>query len=812
MGSLLQDVRYGLRLLARSPGFAAVAVGTLGLGIGANTAIFSVVNAVVLQPLPYPSPDRLVRIYERSIQLDALSSVSYLNLVDWQQANQSFEGQATYRGESFNFSGAGQPEQIAGAIATGNLFSVLGVPPQRGRSFTPDEELPGAPRVALISEGFWTRRLGSNPGVLGTSLTLDGRAYTIVGVVSGVDPLLGQAEVITPLAQWRRSADLERRESHPGLQVVGRLKPGVSLAQARVEMDAIALRLAAAYPGTNEGQGVTVVALKSDLVGGVRAMLLLLQVAVGFVLLIACANAANLLLARSAGRRREIAVRTALGAGRRRVVRQLLVESVLISLAGGAIGLLLAAWGTSGLLAAVPGALPRSGEVALDASVLLFTLVVSLLTGVVFGLAPALQSTRSDLGDALRESGRGMVGGQRRTQRLFVVSEIALALVLLAGAGLLIRTLQRLSDVNPGLDPRHVLTMQVALSPALSDDPATLRTAWQQLLDRVQSLPDVTSAAVTLLVPLSGDDNEMPFWVGSRPPASAAETPMALTYITTPGYLRTMGIPLLRGRYFTDEDSESSRRVVVIDEVFARDYFPGQDPIGEEIQLYGLGPVEIVGLVGHVRHWGLDADDVATYRDQLYFNFFQIPDVYMAQSKMGLRLVLRTAGAPLGTVAAVGRQVMGPGRDQPVYNVRSMEQLVAGSLVRRRFLRMVLVIFAAVALALAGVGIYGVASYSVSQRAHEIRVRTALGATRGDILALMVREGAALALAGTAAGLVGALLLTKMLKSMLYGVGPADPPTLVAVSLVLALVALLGSYLPARRATQVDPVSALRSE
>jgi predicted permease len=402
--------------------------------------------------------------------------------------------------------------------------------------------------------------------------------------------------------------------------------------------------------------------------------------------------------------------------------------------------------------------------------------------------------------------------GQRRTQRLFVVAEIALALVLLAGAGLLIRTFQRLSDVNPGLDPRHVLTMQVALSPTLTDDPAQPRTEWHQLLDRVQSLPDITSAAVTLLVPLSGDDNEVPFWVSGQPPASAAQTPMALTYITTPGYLRTMGIPLLGGRYFTDEDSESSHRVVVIDEVFARDYFPGQDPIGEEIQLSGLGPAEIVGVVGHVRHWGLDADDVAKYRDQLYFNFFQIPDRFMAQSKMGLRLVVRTAGAPLGAVAAVGRQVMGPGRDQPVYNVRSMEQLVAGSLARRRFLRMLLVIFAAVALALAGVGIYGVTSYSVSQRAHEIGVRAALGATRGDILALTLREGAALALASTAAGLVGALVLTKMLKSILYGVGPADPPTLIAASLLLVLVTLLGSYLPARRAAEVDPVTALRSE
>jgi len=811
MGILLQDLKYGLRMLARNPGFTAVAVLTLALGIGANTAIFSVVNGVLLRPLPYPEPDRLVQVYERSAQFNEMS-VSYPNFLDWERMNRSFAGIAASRGESFNFTGGGQPEYIPGAVVTANFFSVLGVKPLQGRTFTPDEDRRGANPVAMVSEGLWKRRFAGDTAVLGKSLVLDGQVYTVVGIVPRDCHLLDPAEVITPLWQWRRRMQLERREDHPGIRVVGRLRPGVSLPQARADMENIAHSLAQAYPKTNEGQGTTVVPLKNDIVGDVRPMLLLLQAAVGFVVLIACANVANLLLARSVARKREVAVRVALGASRGRVIRQFLTESVLVSLAGGGVGLLLASWGSAPLLGAVPGGLPRNEAIALDGSVLLFTLVISLFTGFLFGLAPALESSRSNVQEALKEGGRSAVGGQRRTQSALVVSEVVLALVLLAGAGLLIRTLQRLWDVNPGFNPQHILTMQVALSPTLVDDPSAIRTAWRQLLDRVRNMPGVESAAVTILVPLSGDDNEMPFWTSGQPPSSMAQMPEALTYITTPGYVRTVGISLLRGRYFTEQDSESSRKVVVIDDVLAGHFFPGQDPIGKQLELYMLGPAEIVGVVGHVKHWGLDADDSAKIRDQLYFPFFQIPDQFMAQAKTGLTLALRTGSNPVSVISAVSKQVMGPGGDQPVYNVRSMEQLISSSVARRRFLRMVLVIFAGLALALAAIGIFGVISYSVSQRTHEIGIRMALGAERRDVMKLVVGRGLALALAGIAIGLAAALGLTHFLAGMLYGVRPTDPITYVFASLLLTVVAVAACYIPARRATKVDPMVALRYE
>jgi len=811
MSTLLQDLRYGLRMLAKNPGFTAVAVLTLALGIGVNTAIFSVVNGVLLRPLPYPEPDRLVQIYERSAQFNEMS-VSYPNFLDWERMNRSFAGMAAYRGESFNFTGAGQPEQVPGAVVTANFFSVLGVKPLQGRTFTPDEDRQGANPVAMVSEGLWKRRFGGDTAVLGKSLVVDGQAFTIVGIVSRDCHLPVPAEVITPLAKWGRRMNLEGRDFHSGIRVVGRLRPGVSLAQARADMDNIAHSLAQAYPKTNEGQAITLVPLKTDIVGDVRPMLLLLQVAVGFVVLIACANVANLLLARSVARKREVALRVALGASRGRIIRQFLTESVLVSLAGGGIGLLLASWGSTPVLAAVPAGLPRQEAIGLDGNVLLFTLGLSLLTGIVFGLAPALQSSRSDLQETLKGGGRSVAGGQHRTQSALVVAEVALALVLLAGAGLLIRTLQRLWDVNPGLNPQHALTMQVALSPTLLDDPSAIRTAWQQLLDRVRNIPGVGSAAVTNLVPLSGDDNEMPFWTSAQPPSSMAQMPLALTYITTPGYLGTVGIPLLRGRYFTEQDSESSRKVAVIDDVLAEHFFPGQDPVGKQLQLYMLGPIEIIGVVGHVRHWALDADDSAKIRDQLYFPFFQIPDQFMAQAKTGLTLVLRTSSNPVSAVSVVSKQVMGPGRDQPVYNVNSMEQLISSSVARRRFLRMMLVIFAGLALILAAIGIFGVISYSVSQRTHEIGIRMALGAEKRNVLKLVVGRGLALTLAGVAIGLVAALGLTHFIASMLYGVRPTEPLTFAAVSLVLICVALLASYIPARRATKVDPIVALRYE
>ena len=811
MSAILQDLRFGLRMLAKNVGFTAVAVLTLALGIGANTAIFSVVNGVLLRPLPYSEPDRLVEIYERSAQISELSD-SYLNFLDWEKSNRSFAGMAAYRGESFNLTSAGETEQIPGAVVTANFFSVLGVNPLEGRAITPDEDRQGASPVAMLSEGLWTRRFGRDAAILGKSVVLDGRAFTVVGIVPEDCQLLGSAEVVTPIWQWGRRKMLEGRESHPGIRVVARLKAGVSVGQARADMENIAGNLAQTYPKTNEGLSTTVVPLKTDIVGEVRPMLLLLQAAVCFVLLIACANAANLFLARSVARRREVALRAALGASRARVIRQFLTESLLVSVAGGALGLLLASWGIAPLLAAVPGGLPRREAVGLDGSVLLFTLLVSLLTGILFGLAPALQSSRSDLRETLKEGGRSAVGGHHRTQSIFVVSEVALAVVLLAGAGLLIRTLQHLWDVNPGFDPQHVLTTRVSLSPTLPNDASSIRIAWRQLLGRVQSISGVKFAALTLLIPMSGDSDNIPFSTSDQPPSLWTQMPVALTYFSTPGYLRTMGVPLLRGRDFTEQDSESSPKVVVIDEVLAEHFFPGQNPIGKQLRLAGFAPAEIIGIAGHVKHWGLDSDDGAKIRDQVYFPFFQIPDSFMALAKTGLILVVRSDSSPLSALAAVRKQVMGPGSDQPVYDVSSMEQLVSGSVARRRFLRMVLVVFAGLALALAAIGIFGVISYSVSQRTHEIGIRVALGAKKRDVLRLVVGRGVVLTLVGVTIGAGAALGLTHFLAGMLYGVRPTDPVTYLLACLLLTGVALLASYLPVRRATRVDPMVALRYE
>jgi predicted permease len=811
MSAILQDLRFGLRMLAKNPGFTAVAVLTLALGIGANTAIFSVVNGVLLRPLPYSEPDRLVEIYERSAQISELSD-SYLNFLDWEKSNRSFAGMAAYRGESFNLTSAGETEQIPGAVVTANFFSVLGVNPLEGRAITPDEDRQGASPVAMLSEGLWTRRFGRDAAILGKSVVLDGRPFTVVGIVPEDCQLLGPAEVVTPIWQWGRRKMLEGRESHPGIRVVARLKAGVSVGQARADMENIAGNLAQTYPKTNGGLSTTVVPLKTDIVGEVRPMLLLLQAAVCFVLLIACANAANLFLARSVARRREVALRAALGASRARVIRQFLTESLLVSVAGGALGLLLASWGIAPLLAAVPGGLPRREAVGLDGSVLLFTLLVSLLTGILFGLAPALQSSRSDLRETLKEGGRSAVGGHHRTQSIFVVSEVALAVVLLAGAGLLIRTLQHLWDVNPGFDPQHVLTTRVSLSPTLPNDASSIRIAWRQLLGRVQSISGVKFAALTLLIPMSGDSDNIPFSTSDQPPSLWTQMPVALTYFSTPGYLRTMGVPLLRGRDFTEQDSESSPKVVVIDEVLAEHFFPGQNPIGKQLRLAGFAPAEIIGIAGHVKHWGLDSDDGAKIRDQVYFPFFQIPDSFMALAKTGLILVVRSDSSPLSALAAVRKQVMGPGSDQPVYDVSSMEQLVSGSVARRRFLRMVLVVFAGLALALAAIGIFGVISYSVSQRTHEIGIRVALGAKKRDVLRLVVGRGVVLTLVGVTIGAGAALGLTHFLAGMLYGVRPTDPVTYLLACLLLTGVALLASYLPVRRATRVDPMVALRYE
>ena len=820
MWALTQDLRYGSRTLARNPGFTAVAVIALALGIGANTAIFSVVNGVLLQPLPYRDPDRLMRLSETSPDFGTMS-VACPNFVDWRDQNRSFTGLASFRWEDYDVTGGERPEHLSGKMVSADFFRVLGIRPVLGRDFDPQADRLGASPVVLIGGGLWSRRFGSNPAVLGNQLILNGRSYTIAGVVPAGFQLEGTADVYTLLEQWD-DVLARSREMHPGMYVVGRLKPGVTQAQAQSEMTAIAARLAAAYPKSNTRHGVHLTPLAGVIVGNVRPTLLVLLGAVGFVLLIACANVANLILARSAGRQKEIAVRAAIGAGRGRVVRQLLTESVVLALAGGIAGLAIAHWGTQAVVAAVPGGLPRMENIGVDGWVLAFTLGVSLLTGIVFGLAPALQVSVTDLHEMLKEGSRGSSAGHRRLRSLLVVSEVAAALVLLAGAGLMLRTIRNLGGVNPGFDPDHVLTFSVGLSPANTGSSDRILQTFEQALDRIHSVPGVKSAAVSTLIPLTGRDNEIPFYVNGRPrPTSQGDMLWALLYATGPGYLKAMDIPLLRGRFIEPQDMHRGSHVVVIDDVLARTVFPQEDPLGKRISVADLSgdlgpeisvPMEIVGVVGHVSQWGLDSDMTARVRSELYLPLAQIPDQFMKGMAGSSTFVVRTGVDPLAMLPAVRGAVLQAGNDQPVYGVQTMEQIVSASIADRRFSMLLLGIFAGLALLLAAVGIYGVISYTVAQRTREIGIRMVLGAGQADVLKVVVTQAMLPVLAGLAIGLAASFGLTRLMAGMLYGVNAGDPVTFIGVALVLAAVALVATLVPARRAIRIAPVVALRHE
>ena len=715
------------------------------------------------------------------------------------------------RSDDLNFTGTGEPEHLSGEYVSASLFPTLGVTPFLGRNFMVQEDRQGAACAVMLSYGFWKVRLGADPNILGKALTLNAMSCAVVGVLPRDLRFRDGAQVYVPIEQYR-SVELRTRESRPGIAVIGRLKPGVTIEAAQAEIASICNGLARQYPKTNAGAGARLVPMKDDMVGYIQPTLLLLVAAVGFVLIIACANVGNLLLARSTARKREFAIRAALGAERGRIVRQLLTESVLLSLGAAAIGLLLARWGTSLVLAAAPDSLPRSTEIGIDPYVLLFTLAVSIVTGILFGLAPAFLGANANPQDSLKEGARGAGGGRHRAEGVFVAVEIGLAVILLAGAGLMMQSVWRLLRVDPGFNTRNVLTTQVALSPKVMASPPGIRLAYQQLLGRVAAIPGVQSAAITSVVPLSERNSEIPFWPGAGPQPPQDQTSSSMFYIVTPDYPSAMQIPLRRGRFFTDRDDLASPTVVVIDDVLAKRVFPGQDPIGRQISIMVIGPVQVVGVVGHVKHWGLDSDDTAKIRDQIYFPVLQVPDMFLSEAVAGLTLMLRTSPEPLSLVNAVRSEVAGPTRDQPIYAVRTMEQIISGSLAERRFTMLLLIIFAATALLLAAVGIYGVMSYAVTRRTHELGIRAALGASRREIVGLVLRQGMLLAAIGIAGGLVAALALTRFMAGLLYGVRPADPATLAAVALLLAGIALLACYIPARRATAVDPVVALRCE
>jgi putative ABC transport system permease protein len=811
MEILRQDIRFGLRRLLKSPSFSIIAILALALGIGVNSSIFSVVNGVLLKPLDYKDPEKLIRIWEKWGGFSQ-GSVAYLNFKDWRDRNHSFVNIAAYRWTGFNLTGGDQPERVSGRQVSSGLLDVLGVTPAVGRNFLPDEDREGASPVAIISDSLWERHFGGDPSAIEKTLTLNDQPYQIVGVLPADFHYLNNADVLVPIEASKERA-LKERSWHPGIQVVARLKPGVSIEQARADMTSIAGALGEEYPNSNKEHGVTLGSLYDALVGDVRKLLLFLLAAVSFVLLIACANVANLMLARASARQKEISIRFALGASRLRIVRSLITESVILALIGGGLGLLIAYWGTGLALKALPDALPRVNEIKVDSNVLLFTLAASIITGVIFGLAPAVQASSPNLNETLKEGGRTGTSGRQRLRNALVVAEIAISLVLLVGSGLLIRSFVALNRVNAGFDDRDLLTFDVSLSSKEFGEAPKVRRYFKELLERVAATPGIQSAATTDLLPLGGSDSENQFFVSNRPKPSPSELPLAMSYVITPGYLNTMKIPLLQGRFFEENDTLNSAPVMVIDENMAARYFPDENPIGQHLSL-PTGPdksieFQIIGVVGHVKQQNLDTTEGAFVGPQMYISIHQVPDEFIFP---GSTLVVRTDSAPLSYLASIRSVLASMGGNATLSNSKTMEQLREEVIADRRFALILVAVFAGLALVLASIGIYGVISYSVAQRTREIGIRTALGASPRRVLGMVIGEGAKLAVIGIGVGGAGALVLTQFIRAFLYGVSPSDPLTFSGIALVLGSVALIASWVPARRAMKVDPNVALRYE
>jgi len=816
MHTLWQDIRYGMHTLLKSPGFTLVAVVALALGIGANTAIFSVVNAVLLRPLPYKNPERLVMMWQTNLRQGiGQDSVAAPNFLDWREQSQSFEHMAAYRGQSFNLTVGDKPEQLPGAVVSASFFQVLGVKAALGRIPQTEVDQPGGNLVAVLSHGLWQRHFGADPNLIGKPLTLNGESFTAVGIMPpGFKYPLDDTEV------WALSKRMvpELPITIPGiddpltlrgatyLKVIARLKPGVSLTQAQAEMATVSHRLE--QYEDNEGVGVKIIPLQEQLVGDSRLGLLVLLGVVGFVLAVACANVANLLLARAAVRQKEIAIRHALGASRWRLARQLLTESVLLSVIGGVLGLVLAWWGIDLLMASIPEEIPRVKEVSLDPYVLGFTFAVSVLTGLLFGLAPALGASKPDLNSALKEGARTSTESIRRNRvrSLLVVSEVALALVLLVGAGLMMQSFLRLSEVNPGFNPENLVTAEFWLPQFKYPEDGQQAAFYTKLLERVAQLPGVSSSAAISVLPLTGSDVSTSPQIEGRPEPDEGERSEVQLRSVSPSYFRTMGIPLLQGRDFTTRDDEDAPGVAVISEAGARRLFGSKDAaMGERLDYVGdtENPTwsEIVGVVGDVHESGLDQEAAA----EVYVPYRQLPSAFMY-------VVTRSALDPTSLTNAIRREVQAIDKDQPILEARTMNERIAESIAARRFSMLLFAVFAGIALVLAVVGIYGVMSYSVARRTHEIGIRMALGAGRGGVLRLVVGQGMILAAVGISIGLTAAFALTRVMSSLFYGVSATDPVTFIGVAMLLTIAALLACYIPARRATKVDPMVALRYE
>jgi predicted permease len=809
MQTLLQDLRYGIRMLAKSPGFTAVAVLTLALGIGANTSIFSVVNTVLLAPLPYKDSGRLVMVWGTNPR-EKIFPVSPAVFSTWKAENHLFEQIAASTDDLDTITGSGEPEMVIGYDFSADYFHVLGAKPELGRTFLPEEDRPGGPNVAVLSDNIWRRRFSADPSIIGKTIQLGNAPFTVVGVMPPSFRYPDKVEIWTPLA-LPASASANWKDRY--LRVIARLKPGVTLDEAQAQMSALAERLAREHPDTNTGEGVLLNPLRQQIAGDIRTPLLVLLGAVGFVLLIACVNVANLLLARAAAREREIAIRTALGAGRLRLLRQMLTESALLSLAGGAAGLLLAYWSTGFLLSLFPNnianlSIPTVQAIPIDARVLAFTIAATLLTGFLFGLVPALRSSRLDVNQTLKESGRTPMAGsrERRFRNVLVVAEIALSFVLLIGAGLLIKSFSRLTQGDLGFRTDNILALEAFPSPAKypEKEPEKLRAYVDRSVENLRAIPGVESAGAINFLPLTGFWGLQEFTVEGRPAPPKGQEPTADNRVVTPDYFKTMGIPLQRGRAFVTADGPDSPHVAIISASLARRFWNGEDPVGKRLNLGDSAKPdwnEIVGVVGDVHSFGLEEK----LHDDLYRPFSQVYFPIVA-------FTVRAKGDPAQITAAAKAAIWAVNPEQPFYKVIAMETLAAESIALRRVSMLLLTVFSSIALLLAAIGIYGVLSYAVAQRTHEMGIRAVLGAQQRDVLRLVLGDGMRLALAGLAIGLAASLALTRLMVSLLYGVGAADPLTFAGVAALSTGVALLACYLPARRAMRVDPMVALRYE
>ncbi len=802
MQMLWQDLRYGMRMLLKSPGFTAVAVIALALGIGANTAIFSVVNAVLLRPLPYQDSDRLIRVFESNPQRGWPEfSASAPNFKDWQQQQSVFEQLAAQELWTFNLTDHGEPERVSATKVTANLFPALGIMPVLGRNFLPEEEQVGRHRVVLLSHGLWQRRFGGDQALLGKTVQLNSESYTVIGIMPANFQLAGRRDVWVPLVLDPAKEPWRADRANRNISVIGKLKPGVSLAEAQAHMGTLARGIEQQYPTSNAGWGVRLVAFYEWLIPEqVRKASWVLLGAVGFVLLIACANVANLFLARATTRQREIAIRSALGASRKRIVRQLLTESCLLALLGGATGLLLAVWGVDLLVKYTPMNIPRLSEARIDRSVLLFTLAISLLTSILCGLMPALQAARVNLSEAFKEGSGSLTGVRHRARGSLVVAEIALALVLLAGAGLMVQSFVRLGRVTLGFNPENILKLQTALPGSQYRERSQQNAFYLQALERIRALPGVLGASANVMVPLAGGGNwALEVAIEDRP--ATGERLSADARAVMPHYFRTMGIPLLQGRDFTEQDGPGSTNII-ISEAMARRFWPGENPLGKRFRPGTINSwMNIVGVVGDVRELSLEEDPRAAF----YFSAAQL-------GFSALALVVRTAGNPESVTTAVRKEIAALDRGLPIYGVKTMSAILYDVLGQPRFQAALLSLFAVVASLLAAVGIYGVMSQAVTERTHEIGIRMALGARAGDVLNLVIGRGMKLALIGVATGLIAAFALTRLMRGLLFGVSPTDLITFAIIALLLTGIALLACYVPARRATKVDPMIALRSE